>query len=166
MTGIDQDEFDEIFLDWYGPVRNYIYYKTGDIQDAEDIVQETFLKVWEKRETVNIHTIGPFLYRISGNIFLNSVGRRKVSLKFISDYDPDQFSESPEFLLEMKDFDLRLQESISQLDEKSRTVFLMNRIDDMTYSQIAENLGLTVKAIEKRMTKALTFLKNSLNVKL
>jgi RNA polymerase sigma-70 factor (ECF subfamily) len=66
----------------------------------------------------------------------------------------------------MNDFDRRLQASLSELDEKSRTVFLMNRIDDMTYSQIAFNLGLSVKAIEKRMSKALAFLKERLNIKI
>lgn len=166
MAGINQVEFDQVFMQWYCPVRNSVYYKTGDMQEAEDITQETFLKIWERRDTVDIRTIGPLLFRISRNIFLNHVGRQKVALKFASEYPRDLYSDSPDFLLEMKDFDRRLQASLSELDEKSRTVFLMNRIDNMTYSQIAENLGLSVKAIEKRISKALAFLKKSLKVKI
>jgi len=166
MTGITQVEFDQVFMDWYIPVRNSVYYKTGDMQEAEDITQDTFLKVWESREKVNIQTIGPLLYKISRNIFLNRIGHKRVALKFASEYDDDLNSESPDFLLEMNDFDRRLQASLSGLDERYRSVFLMNRIDDMTYSQIATNLGLSVKAIEKRMSKALAFLKESLNVKI
>lgn len=164
MTGISQIEFDRIFMDWYNPIRNSVYYKTGDMQEAEDITQETFLRVWERRETIDIDTIGPLLYKISGNIFLNRVEHRKVTLKFAVNYQQELFSETPEYLLEMKEFDQQLQTALSCLDEKSRTVFLMNRIDDMTYSQIAENLGLSVKAIEKRMSKALAFLKRHLTV--
>jgi RNA polymerase sigma-70 factor (ECF subfamily) len=166
MTGINQFEFDQIFMDWYCLVRNSVYYKTGDMQEAEDITQETFLKIWERRDTVNIKTIGPLLYKISRNLFLNRTEHRKVTLKFIADHQEKEYSDSPDFLLEMNDFDRRLQASLSELDEKSRTVFLMNRIDDMTYSQIAFNLGLSVKAIEKRMSKALAFLKERLNIKI
>lgn len=79
MAGISEAEFDQVFLRWYCPVRNSVYYKTGDMQEAEDIAQETFLKVWEKRGTVNIQTIGPLLYKISGNIFLNQVSAQKAS---------------------------------------------------------------------------------------
>jgi RNA polymerase sigma-70 factor (ECF subfamily) len=52
------------------------------------------------------------------------------------------------------------------MDEKNRVVFLMNRIDDLTYNEIAMNLGLSVKAVEKRMGKALSFLKEKLDVKI
>jgi RNA polymerase sigma factor (sigma-70 family) len=166
MSGINQAQFDSIFLDWYYPVRNSVYYKTGDMQTAEDITQETFLKVWEKRDFIEVATIGPLLFKISRNLFLNTVDHSKVALRFIADYQPTQYSDPPDYVLEMNDFDIRLQEAIAALDEKNRTVFLMNRIDDLTYNQIAENLGLTVKAIEKRMSKAMAFLKDRLNVKI
>jgi RNA polymerase sigma factor (sigma-70 family) len=153
-------------MDWYYPVRNSVYYKTGDMQAAEDITQETFLKVWERRDTINIRTVGPFLFKISRNLFLNSVEHSKVTLKFITDYKEIPYSDSPDFELEMKEFDQRLKKSLAELDQKHRTVFLMNRIDDLTYSQIAEILGLSVKAIEKRMSKAMAFLKDRLNAKI
>lgn len=166
MAGIDKAEFNRIFMDWYLPVRNSIYYKAGDLQTAEDITQEAFMKLWEKRDTVNLETVGPLLYKISKNLFLNTIDHSKVEMKFATDHQQLELSHSPEFELEMKDFDEKLQKSISELDEKLRTVFLMNRIDDMTYVQIAENLGLSVKAIEKRMSKAMAFLKERLNVKI
>jgi RNA polymerase sigma-70 factor (family 1) len=166
MTGINQVEFDQIFLDWYYPVRNSVYYKTGDMQEAEDITQEAFIKVWERRETVNILTVGALLYKISGNLFLNRLEHQKIKLKFVTENQRNEYPDSPDFLFEIKEFDHRLQAALAELDEKSRTVFLMNRIDDMTYSQIADNLGLSVKTIEKRISKAMSFLKNRLNVRI
>jgi RNA polymerase sigma-70 factor (ECF subfamily) len=51
-------------MDWYSPVRNSVYYKTGDMQKAEDITQETFLKIRERKDTINIQTVGPLLIKI------------------------------------------------------------------------------------------------------
>jgi RNA polymerase sigma-70 factor (ECF subfamily) len=166
MAGINQIEFDQIFMDWHNPLRNFIYYKTGDMQVAEDIVQDTFLKLWEKREIIKIETVKSLLYKIAGNLFLNMIEHEKVSFKFVTEYDGNAYFNAPDFELEMKEFDRWLQVSLSDLDEKNRTVFLMNRIDDLTYNQIAENLGLSVKAVEKRMGKAIAFLKERLNVRI
>jgi RNA polymerase sigma-70 factor (ECF subfamily) len=166
MAGINQVEFDQIFEDWYYPIRNYIYYKTGDIHIAEDITQDTFLKIWEKKETIKIETVKSLLYKIAGNLFLNRQEHKKVLYKFESNYQVNSFSEAPDFDIEMKEFDRLLQLTLSDLDEKNRTVFLMNRIDDLTYNQIAQSLGLSVKAVEKRMSKALSFLKERLDVKI
>jgi RNA polymerase sigma-70 factor (family 1) len=166
MAGINQADFDKIFMDWYCPVRNFIYYKTGDIQVAEDIVQDTFLKVWERRETIKVETVKSLLYKIAGNLFLNTIERDKVSFRFLAACDKDALFNAPDFELEMKEFENRLQDSLSELDDKNRTVFLMNRIDELTYNQIAENLGLSVKAVEKRIGKAIAFLKERLNVRI
>jgi len=164
MVGINQIEFDQIFNDWYYPVRNFVYYKTGDMQTAEDITQDTFLKVWEKRESIDPSTVKSLLYTIANNLFLNIVEHNKVVLKFESNYSGNPFSSSPDYEMELKEFDQKLKNSLNQMDERNRTVFLMNRIDDLTYNEIAHNLGLSVKAVEKRMSKALSFLKVNLKV--
>jgi RNA polymerase sigma-70 factor (ECF subfamily) len=136
------------------------------MQVAEDLVQDTFLKIWEKRETINPETVKPLLYKIANNLFLNRIEHEKVSFKFVAGYNGNDLSNAPDFELEMKDFDSRLQETLADLDEKSRSVFLMNRIDELTYFQIACNLNISVKAVEKRMSKAIAFLKERLDVKI
>ena len=159
MSGIDQAAFDQIFERWYEPIRNFIYYKTGDVFTAEDIAQDTFLKIWEKKQEIKVETVKQLLFTIANNLFLNRLEHKKILFKFADTYQPNHSSEAPDFELEMKQFDLQLQNALAELDEKKRTVFLMNRIDDFTYNQIAENLGLSVKAVEKRMEKALIFLR-------
>jgi RNA polymerase sigma-70 factor (family 1) len=159
MSGINEAEFKSIFNQWYQPIRNFLYYKTGDTEVAEDIAQDTFLKLWEKRDSIKPETVKSLLYTIANNLFLNRVEHQKVSLRFIQNSQPVNITESPHYELEMKEFDKKLQNALSDLDDKKRQVFLMNRIDGFTYREIAENLDITVKAVEKRMEKAIAFLK-------
>ena len=164
MAGISQAEFDNVFNSWYEPIRNYIYYKSGNIEVAEDTAQDAFLKIWEKRADVRLETLKQLLYTTANNLFLNKVEHQKVAFNFRNTLRTDRLEESPEYLLEMKEFDTKLRRAIGELDDKRRTVFLMNRIDKLTYREIADNLGITVKAVEKRMEKALAFLKKELNM--
>jgi RNA polymerase sigma-70 factor (family 1) len=164
MGGLNCTEFEHIFDTWYEPIRNFLYYKAGDIKAAEDLTQDVFLKIWEKRSEIRLETIRPFLYKLANNMFLNRQDHLKVELKFVVDFQSGVNNESPEFQLELNEFDTRLQKAINGLDEKKRTVFLMNRIEKLTYAEIAESIGITVKAVEKRMEKALAYMKNQIEV--
>ena len=79
----------------------------------------------------------------------------------------DQFNEqSPQYALEEKEFKEQLENIIASMPEKQRDVFLMNRIDELTYKEIADRLELSVKAVEKRMHGALSFLRDKVNHKI
>jgi len=73
---------------------------------------------------------------------------------------------SPQFVLEEKEFEEKLNRVIQAMPEGCREVFLMNRIDKLKYDEIASRLGLSVKAIEKRMSKAISIVKEQLGVKI
>jgi len=77
----------------------------------------------------------------------------------------DRHASTPQFELEEKEFEEQLNNSISALPEGCREVFLMNRIDKLKYTEIAERLELSVKAVEKRMSKAISILKEKLGQK-
>jgi RNA polymerase sigma-70 factor (ECF subfamily) len=166
MPGIEKTEFVELFNEMFQPVKNYVYYKVGDIEVAEDLAQETFIKIWEKRNSIRQNTIKSLLYTIANNLCKNRFEHQQVVFNFVNNYTQNQTSNSPEFELELKQFNEKLQQAIGNLNEKQRTVFLMNRIDDLTYNQIAKNLGLSVKAIEKRMKNALNELKKTIDYKI
>jgi RNA polymerase sigma-70 factor (family 1) len=164
MSGISESEFDQIFNSLYDPIRNFIYYKCGDIASAEDIAQDTFLKIWEKKAEIKKETVKQLLYTIANNMFLNKVERQKISFRFTETLPKAVYAEAPDYEYEVKEFGQKLQKALAGLDENKRTVFLMNRIDGYTYNEIAINLGLSVKAIEKRMEKALAFLRKKIDM--
>lgn len=166
MPGIEKKEFIEMFNRLYSPVRNFIYYQTGDKDLADDLAQDTFSKIWEKRETVRQETAKSLVYTIASNLCKNRFEHNKIVFEFASSFRQSEVSASPEFEMEMKEFNERLKMAINKLNEKNRTVFLMNRIDGFTYNEIADSLGLSVKAIEKRMKNALDELKQQIDYKI
>lgn len=166
MPGIDKNGFIELFNEMYTPVKNYAYFKTGDIEIADDIAQDTFMKIWEKNVEIRVETVKPLLYTIAGNLCKNRFDHQKVVMEFSNNFRTAENTVSPEFEMELKEFDEKLQRAIGELNEKNRVVFLMNRIDGYTYSEIAKNIGLSVKAVEKRMKNALDDLKKTIAYKI
>lgn len=166
MPVFEKRDFINLFNQMYQPVKNYVYYKVGDIQVAEDVAQDTFVKVWERRREIRQQTVKSLLYTIANNLCKNKFEHQQVVFEFTKNYRQNESIASPEFELELKEFNEKLQRAIGNLNEKQRTVFLMNRIDGLTYKQIAENLELSVKAVEKRMKNALDELKKTIEHKI
>lgn len=158
-SDISRLAFRSYFDQHYDKIRNFCYYKCGDMALAEDFAQETFLVLWEKRGTVREETVANLLYTIANNLFLNDRKHRQVELRFQQRPQRSCDTESPEYLMETQEFQGRLERALSALPEGSREVFLMNRIDRLKYAEIAEKLGLSVKAVEKRMHQALQALR-------
>ncbi len=162
-----QKEFKLLFDNNFEQLRDYIYYKCGKIEQAEDVAQEAFLKLWEKRAEVKKDTVVSYLFRIAHNIFINQTRHAKVSFNFQSQNNMQEVdSSTPQFELEFKEFDALLQKALANLPEKTRVTFLMNRIDGMKYKEIAERLEISIKTVEKRMQNAVNQLKESINHKL
>lgn len=158
--------FQDVFDKYYEYIRNYLYYLSGDIKLSEDLTQDVFLQLWENRKKVKDETLRSYLFTIARNNYFKSFRKQKTDLKFKSGYFEKIENESPEFIMELKEFDAKLQKTISGLPEKCRTIYLMNRIDEMTYQEIADSLNVSVKAIEKQMSKALSILRKELGMKI
>ncbi len=156
--------FAEIFDNHSEALRNYMYYKCGDMHLAEDLVQESFVKLWSSCAKVMVSKAKSFLFTVASNLFLNVVAHKKVILKHQKQTTKQYTKETPEFILEEKEFMEKLQKAIADLSEKQREVFLLNRIDKKTYVEISEIVGISVKAVEKRMSLALKKLREKIEL--
>ena len=157
----DQKVFNEVFDLNSESLRNYVYYQCGDLQQAEDLVQDAFIKLWNNCKKVLFEKARGFLFAVAKNAFYNQVEHQKVVLKYAKKPQKTSDVETPEFQLEEQEFMQRLQKAIADLPEGQREVFLLNRMDEMTYREIAEFLGVSQKAVEKRMHKALVKLRKT-----
>lgn len=135
-------------------------YKLGNLGQAEDLAQEAFLRLWQACGKVAPAKAKSYLFTVANNLFLDEVKHRKVVFKFQQRNTLKMATEeSPEYLLEVSEFEERLQQALAKLSEKNRVVFLLNRVDKLTYQEIADRIGISKKAVEKRMSKALVELR-------
>ena len=154
-TVCQETVYQELFMAHARHVRNFLFYKGAKRDEAEDLMQEAFLRLWRECKKVPAEKAKAFLFRVANNLFLDAKKHKQVVLKFQQKQTSGQENEDPQFLLEAKELQQKLENAIAQLPEKQRTVFLMSRMDKMTYAEIAERLELSVKAVEKRMSQAL-----------
>ncbi|HOZ73702.1 MAG TPA: sigma-70 family RNA polymerase sigma factor [Flavobacterium sp.] len=144
-------------------LRNYLYYKFGNEEQANDVTQEAFIKLWENCKNVPFEKAKSFLYIVANNASLNYIAHQKVVLEYSKKADLKQHAfESPDYLIEEEEFRVKLHNAIENLSEAQRTAFLLNRIDGKKYAEIADMLGISVKAVEKRISGALVALREQI----
>lgn len=150
-----EEEFKEFFNRNFESLRNYLYYRSGDKELASDIVQDTFIKLWEKQiNDEGKKTVG-LAYKIANDLFLNKHQRRTLEANYLNSLEFEFTNTTPEKEMQYKELKEKYELTLADLGEKQRVVFLMSRLDGLKYSEIAERLGISVKAVEKRMKGAL-----------
>ncbi|MFD2589018.1 RNA polymerase sigma factor [Croceitalea marina] len=164
MSNVCEEQiFSSVFKANSKTIFNYIYYKFGNEEKANDAVQEAFVKLWENCAKVTPEKAKSYLYTVANNLYLNVIKAEKVRLKYADMYSNSISNESPEFVLEEKQFKQKLDKALNTLPENQRTTFLLNRIDGKKYAEIAEMEGVSIKAIEKRMHLALKTLREKID---
>ena len=161
LEGVCEESlFSTIFKANAKALRNFLFYKFGNEEKANDISQDAFMKLWENCAKVEPQQAKSYLYTVANNASLNKIAHEKVILTYAKTSTLINYtSESPEYVLEENEFRIKLQNAITKLPEAQRTAFLMHRIDGKKYAEIAEDLQVSVKTIEKRISGALISLR-------
>ena len=132
-------------------------------EDAQDALQEAFIKIWENCNKFDLLKAKSYLFSVAKNLFLNAKKHEKVVRNFENNSTNLYIeTETPESALREKEFKHKLEKAIGNLTDSSREVFLLNRIEGKKYKEIAELLGISLKAVEKRMSKALLALRTQI----
>jgi len=159
----DKNAYKFLFTEHYTSLCNYIYNISNNRALAEDLVQEVFIKLWEKRETLSIKmSIKSYLYRASHNQFLQYLRKEKYRLDFIERSKLDLLSLV--YIEEESNTNIyteKLNALINDLPPKCKTVFLKSKIEKKKYKEIAQEMNISVKTVENHIGKALRILRES-----
>jgi RNA polymerase sigma-70 factor (ECF subfamily) len=163
---LKKEDFKLLFNTYFEDVRRYVLYRSGDEDIATDIAQDAFMRIWEKQMEIDPKRVKGLLFKIACDLFISQYRKKQVAANFLSTFQPNNKSLTPEDEINFQELKNAYDAALKTMPEKQRTVFLMNRIDELKYKEIADQLGLSVKAIEKRMTQALEHLKKHLKDKI
>lgn len=155
----DEKAFEEIYKRNWFKLYSIVYKQTSSRQEAEEMVQTLFERIWKNRKTIVIKNLGAYLTISLRNIFIDSVRKKTVEKKFHQSHNIS----IAENLIEEKCNHTQLlytvENVLQQLPEKTQTVFKLSRYEDKSVKEIASQLHLTEKAVEYHITKSLKMLK-------
>lgn len=161
-ASISNQDFEQLFKAHYKALHAYAHVILKDIDLAEEIVQQMFLRFWEKRELLNVQTsIKAYLYKCTYNDSLNYLKHEKVKTKYqnFTLHTMDTETESASAGVELNELKSKLGIALNELPEQCRTIFQMSRFEELKYREIADQLGLSIKTVENQMGKALKLLR-------
>ena len=157
-----KEQFKFLFDTHFDAIRRYLFYRSGDTVISTDLAQDTFMRVWEKQMNLDPTRDAGLLYKIASDLFISHYRRDRRGRGVISELQFDLTENSPEENLQYKELKGKYERVLLKMPENQRIVFLMSRMEELTYKEIASRLSLSVKAIEKRMTAALALLRKEL----
>lgn len=155
--------FERLYKKHAKNLHDFLYYKFGDHLNPQDKVQEAFIKLWQNCNKIEPSKAKSYLFTTANNLMLNAVAHQKVVLKYSKQPQKHSTNETPEFVLQEKEYHQKIQQSISNLTEAQRVAFLMNRVEGKRFKEIADLLDISVKAVEKRIYGALKKLREDID---
>lgn len=162
VTVYDDKLFEQLFKAHYKALHAYATAMLKDVDLAEEMVQQMFLKFWEKRELLSISTsIKAYLYKCIYNDSLNYLKHENVKTKYqdFTRFTANGFGEAASARAELSELQIKLSEALNELPEQCRTIFQLSRFEELKYREIADQLGLSIKTVENQMGKALKILR-------
>lgn len=156
--------FEHLFKSHFKALHAYAFTILKEEMMAEEIVQNVFCRLWEKREQIEINqSAKAYLYRSVYNESLNYLKHQKVKVTYQKHAARNEDMETHSAAkTEYKELQFHLANALNELPEQCRTIFQMSRFEELKYREIASELGLSVKTVENQMGKALKILRTKL----
>jgi RNA polymerase sigma-70 factor (family 1) len=161
----DRDSFSDIFSAYYKDLVFFAYSFTHELSSAEDMVQDTFIKLWEDHEKLNVTvSLKSILLKTIQNKCIDWHRHKKIVTNhstYIIDNSPLYEYDTDNYVLR-SELEWRIEKALASLPEKFKEAFEMNRFEGFKYQEIATKLNVSVRTVEVRISKALELLRKSL----
>lgn len=168
IAGIGKDDYtsyNKLFVRYYSRLCYYVYRMLMDKEDAEDVVQELFLTLWNNRKKIEINeNVSGYLYRMAKNMALNHI-RSETNYRSVLENREEPLSYYEENQLESEEFRISLNDCINHLPDRCKEVLLLHRVKGLKQKEIADQLSISVKTIKNQIHSSLQRLKKCLELK-
>lgn len=156
------EAYNYLFSEYYDWLCNYIFSLCEDRSLAEDIVQDTMTKLWEGRKKIHItSSLKNYIFKSCHNQFLQHIRKQKIQFDSLDQMRWDVIAEKT---LEHENYDYKinkLNKLINQLPPRCKEIFVKNKLENKKYREIAIDMNISIKTVEKQMSKALLFLRKN-----
>lgn len=161
----NEQAFEKLFEQYHKKLYAFLFRLLNSKEDAEEIVQETFIKIWEKREDfIEGYPFQSFLFKIAKNAFLN-LNRKKVNRKVFEDHlnflNEISSGNTDDYII-FKETTEIINTVIGGLPPKRKEIFLLRRIEGFSRKEIANKLEISVITVDSQLLKANKYLKEEL----
>lgn len=157
--------YNQLFTRYYARLCQYVYSLLENKEDAEDVVQDLFLNLWNNRQKIDVRTNGTgYLYTMAKNISLNHL-RTTKNYRALLEKQAQEPSDNETSLIDTDEFRIALYDCIERLPERSRQVFLLYRIKGLKQKEISEKLNISIKTIKNQLYISLQKLKKCIEIK-
>ena len=160
-----KEAYGHLFKLYHGELCNYMTAISGNPKIAEDIAQQTFIKIWENRKKLSLSKdkLKRYLFKVAYNLFIDSQRKKKKEFELLENLKQEAY-------LELVDADTSLFEErlkkvemeIDNLPEQCKKVFIMSKKEGLKYREISEQLHISIKTVEVHMAKAMKRLRAQL----
>jgi RNA polymerase sigma-70 factor (ECF subfamily) len=160
----DETAFKEIYTRYWKQLFNAAYYRLGSKEPAKEIVQNLFLYIWERRNSLSIANLSSYLQTAVKNRIINYIEATVVQKKYqqhLRETFSGQLAET-EAAVQYNELFLAFQKALQQLPPKTRDVFTMSRFEHLSIKEIAQRLNISEKAVEYHITSSLKALRINL----
>lgn len=155
--------FDFLFNQYYASLSRFSYSFVKDQDKAENLVQEVFIKLWEKREKISPdRNLFSYLMGMVRNQSIDYLRKEKLNAKIYAQIHSEETGNTTEEQVLVNDFEEKLLKSIMKLPERCRIAFELSRFDGLSNREIAQYMEISVKGVEALIGRSLKLLRTEL----
>ena len=167
IRGDNQAAFGVLFDRYCAVLISHTHRKILDIAEAEDVVQDIFIKLWERRKEIVCDNIAGYLFTAARHTALNIIKHRQIIVQYEKDFK--HFAEnhpinSTEHIIQKKELEAILMAEIDKLSPRMRQVFILSRQENLSHQQIADRLGISKFTVNDHIKASLRILKTKIGL--
>ena len=163
----DMLAFDQIYELYSHKLFSFVFRILKDEAEADDVVQEVFVKIWESRERLDDYKLlNSYIFTIAYNNSIDLIRKKINNTKYLEHLKISatiNFTPSIVSQIEYNELNKEVEKLVSNLPERQKQVYLLHREEGLTYPEIAERLGISKNTVENHMVKALKYLRHNLD---